>query len=136
MRRSRFAGAKKTREKSKYKSGFEEKIAKNLERIGALVAYEVDKYKYTVPESKHTYTPDFKLKEGVYCEGKGRLTTIDRRKMVLFKAQNPGVMVYILFQRDNVINAGSKTRYSDWARKNGFEYHVSSKGEIPKEWLV
>jgi hypothetical protein len=37
----------------------------------------------------------------------------------------------LFFAQDNKIPR-SKMRYSDWAKKYGFEYAV---GEIPKEWL-
>lgn len=119
---------------AKYRSGFEGKAAESLRKQGAPVVYEKTKIKYTIPQSNHTYTPDFDL-SGWHLECKGLFSSRDRAKLVLVKAQHPKKIIRILFMRDNYINKGSKTKYSDWARKNGFEYHVSSKGEVPKEWL-
>jgi len=124
------------KKKSEYRSGFEEKVARRLQELGAPVLYEKDKLKYTVPESKHTYTPDFTLKKNIFIESKGAFTARDRAKLRHVKEQNPDARILILFMRNNYINKGSKTKYSDWAEKYGFEYHISSKGEFPKEWLT
>ena len=130
---------RRSKQNGPYRSGFEGKVASNLKDLGADVRYEQDRLKYTIPSSKHTYTPDFTLDKDVFIEVKGNLTPRDRKLLKLVKEQHPEVRVLILFMRDNYISAKTvkkRKRYSDWAKENGFEYHVSSKGEVPKEWLV
>ena len=138
MKRSAASTQKRSKQNGTFKSGYEQKVARSLDSLGAPVAYEQDKLKYTVPASKHTYTPDFTLSDGTFIESKGNLTPRDRKLLKLVKEQHPEVRVLILFQRDNYMSGKKvkkRKRYSDWAKENGFEYHVSSKGEVPKEWL-
>jgi hypothetical protein len=98
-------------------------------------AYEPDTFKYTKPASVHKYTPDFRIRKGVYIEYKGRLTKYDREKLILFKEQHPKTKLYIFFQNANKpIYKGSKTKYSDWANNNGFEWSETKQG-IPEKWL-
>lgn len=100
---------------------------------GVKVEYETTKIKYVVPESLHTYTPDFVLPNGIIIETKGRFTTADRKKHLLVKKQHPHLDIRFVFQRpQNKINAGSKTTYIDWCNKHGFKY---AEKEIPDEWL-
>ncbi len=57
-----------------YRSGLEDKIAKQISGAGHEVIYETDKVHYVVPERNAKYTPDFKLpKKGgfFYVETKG-----------------------------------------------------------------
>lgn len=125
--------------KQKVRSGFELKIKQDLTERKVDFEYESEVFEYTIPESKHKYTPDFvikrkgKRKKTLYLEAKGLLDSDARKKMVLVKAQHPDKDIRFLFQRDNPIRKGSKTKYSDWATKNGFEFAVGS--EVPKEWL-
>lgn len=76
--------------------------------------------------------PDFALTNGVLIECKGRLTAADRKKLLLVKKQHPRLDLRLLFQFDNKLSPRSKTRYSTWAEKNGFEWAV---GSIPRGWL-
>jgi hypothetical protein len=91
--------------------------------------------KYVVPETKRSYTPDFVLKNGIIIESKGYWDASSRSKMALAIEQNPHLDIRILFQRDNAINKGSKTHYSDWCKKRGIKYAISPQGIIPEEWL-
>jgi hypothetical protein len=117
------------------RSGFEAKTAKYLDGLNAKYGYEVDKLSYVIPESTHKYTPDFKLENGIYVETKGRWTAADRKKMSLVIEQNPELDIRMLFMTDNTLNRSSKTKYSDWCEKRGIKCYVSSKGEVPMEWL-
>ena len=95
--------------------------------------YEKDKVPYVVPTSYHVYTPDFKLRCRKWLiEAKGVLDADTRKKMLHVKASNPDLDIRFVFQRDNVIRKGSKTKYSDWATQHGFKYAI---GKIPQEWL-
>ena len=60
-----------------YRSGLEDKIAKQIHKAGLAVVYETDKISYLVPERQAKYTPDFKLpKQGgfFYVETKGTVS--------------------------------------------------------------
>jgi len=97
------------------------------------VWFERFKLRYTIPESSHTYTPDLLLPNGIVLEGKGLLTTEDKKKMRLVKAQHPDVDIRFVFSNANAkIAKQSKTRYRDWADKYGFQW---AHREIPKEWM-
>lgn len=116
-----------------YRSGLEEKVAKQLEEAGIKVDYETTKIKYVQPETKHTYTADFILPNGIIVETKGRFVVADRKKHLLIKQQHPDLDIRFVFQRSqNTISKSSKTTYADWAIKNGFLY---ADKEIPEEWL-
>lgn len=131
MARSRW---KKQHGKLTLRSGFEVKTAKYLEENGVDYTYEEDVIEYTVPESKHKYKPDFRLPNGIFLECKGRFTAADRKKMSLAIEQNPDLDIRMLFMTNNTLNRSSRTTYTDWCDKRGIKCHVSSKGEIPKEW--
>lgn len=78
------------------------------------------------------YLPDFRIdKNGVIVECKGRLTVFDRVKHLLIKEQHPDKDIRFVFMFDNKLSRASKTRYSEWCEKNGFQYAFE---KIPKEW--
>lgn len=122
-----------------YRSGLEDKISADLEAKGLPVKYEVDKLRYTVPASEHTYTPDWRIDrpDGTffYVEGKGRFDTADRKKHLLVRAANPSIEIRFLFSNPNQrISKTSSTTYAKWCETNGFVY---AKGpEFPNEWLT
>lgn len=66
-------------------------------------------------------------------EIKGYLRPEDRTKMIAVKKLNPELDIRFVFASDNKLNKRSRTRYSDWARKNGFPYAI---GEIPSDWMT
>jgi hypothetical protein len=116
-----------------YRSGFEGRIAKQLEQQGVKVEYETTKIKYVIPESLHTYTVDFVLPNGIMVETKGRFVAEDRKKHLLIQKQHPELDIRFVFQNSKVkINKGSKTSYADWCNKNGFTF---ADKEVPEEWF-
>lgn len=117
------------------RSGFEAKVAKSLQDLGIPFGYETEKIKYTQPATVKNYLPDFIVKGSFIIEGKGRFTASDRKKMILVIRQNPDRDIRILFQRDNYLRKGSKTRYTDWCAKHGIKCAVSASGVIPYEWV-
>ncbi len=119
----------------KLKSGFEKKGAKFFKDKGIEAKYESVKIAYTVPSKKKNYIPDFVLPNGLIVEFKGKFDRVAREKMALVVAQNPELDIRMLFMRDNYIAKTSKTRYSDWCKKNGIKYAVSENGEVPEEWI-
>lgn len=117
-----------------YRSGFEARIAKKLTEDKIKFGYEIDKLKYSIPESAHTYTPDFTLPNGIMVEAKGRFTPADRKKMSLVIEQNPDEDIRMIFMIDNTLSKASKTKYTDWCNKRNITCAVSRDGEVPKEW--
>lgn len=116
------------------RSGFEQKTAEYLDVKKIKYEYETLKVKYMVPESSHSYTPDFVLPNGIIIECKGRWTPQDRKKMSLVIEQNPDLDIRLLFMLDNTLTKKSKTTYSLWCEKRGIVCHVSKDGEIPQTW--
>lgn len=51
--------------------------------------------------------------------------------MIAVKEFNPELDIRFYFPYDNKLRKSSKTRYSDWCRKNGFPFYV---GKVPKIW--
>lgn len=135
MKQNSSGKSSSTTRGSKYRSGFEKKIAKKLTDKNIKFKYESEHIKYTIPESEHTYTPDFVLPNGVIVEAKGKWDRQSRQKMALVIQQNPDKDIRMLFMRDNPIIKGSKTKYSDWCKKRNIRYAISETGEIPQEWL-
>jgi len=123
--------------KGEYRSGFEKSFRDYLDSNGISFSYESEKISFVEPEKKRTYTPDFILpkKNGrkMYIETKGRWTTADRMKIRCVVEQNPDKDIRILFQSDNPIRKGSKTRYTDYARKIGVKCAVGDS--LPSEWV-
>ena len=131
-------GSKSTRQRAivaGYRSGLEQKVAKQLDDLGIIYLYEppTKKVQYTKPESYHKYTPDFVLGNGIIVETKGRFLADDRAKHLLIKAQHPRLDIRFVFTRaDASIGRGSKTTCADWCRKYGFQY---AEKLIPEEWI-
>lgn len=115
-----------------YKSGLEEIIANQLKKSGIEPKYEQLKLSYIIPESNHTYTPDFPVTSTIIIETKGRFLTADRQKMILLKNQYPEIDFRFIFSNSKArISKKSKTTYADWCEKYGFKY---ADKIVPKEW--
>jgi hypothetical protein len=118
--------------KNGYRSGLEDKVAKDLEERGVSYEYETQKIKYDVSEVR-TYTPDFILPNGVIIETKGRFTTADRKKHLLIQKQYPDHDIRFVFQNSRAkLYKGAKTTYAQWCDKHGFMW---ADKRIPDEWL-
>lgn len=118
------------------RSGFEKRGAEFLDAKSIDYEYEKHKVKYEEPATCRTYTPDFKLPNGIFLEYKGRFTPADRRKMALVIEQNPELDIRLVFMRDNTLSKSSKTTYSAWCANRNVVCCVSPDGSIPKEWLT
>ena len=117
-----------------FKSGLEETISQQIESQGIKVEYETEKVPYIIPASNHTYSPDFKLPNGIRVETKGRFVAADRKKHLLVKEQNPNMDIRFVFSNSkNKITKKSKTTYGDWCEKNGYKY---SDKIIPNDWFL
>lgn len=116
-----------------FRSGLEEKVAEFLTSKGVKFTFETLKVSYVKPETKHTYTPDFILDNGIIIETKGRWLLDDRKKHLLIRKQHPNLDIRILFQNANAkISKGSKTSYADFCEKHNIPY---AHREIPEAWL-
>lgn len=116
-----------------YRSGLEEKLAEQLSLAGVEVAYESMTIPYEKPASKHKYTPDFPLPNGIIIESKGRFVTADRQKHLLIKKQHPELDIRFVFSNSRArISKTSATTYAAWCEKYGFKY---ADKLIPQEWL-
>jgi hypothetical protein len=109
-----------------YRSGLEDKNAKFLKKKKVQFEYEPNdkKIQYTVPESDHSYLPDFiiKTKSGneIIIETKGIWAYEDRLKHVLIRQQHPELDIRFVFTRSkSKIRKGSKTTYADICEGKG-----------------
>jgi len=132
---------------NKYRSKFEERVAKELEDKGVDFTYECTTLKYNKRTTrkmecldcgsshivqKAKYLTDFRLSNGVFLEVKGWFMPSDRTKMESVIKCNPGLDIRMVFERDNWTTKKKTQRYSEWCKKRKIKYCV---GEIPKEWL-
>jgi len=114
-----------------FRSGFESKLAHQLERGGIRYKYETLQIEY---QKVSTYTPDFILPNGIIIEAKGLWTTEDRKKHLLVREQHPQLDIRIVFQSaTNKIRKGSNTTYAGWCEKKGIKY---ANKLIPESWLL
>ncbi len=133
MARQRFT-KRQAAKKHGYRSGLEEDLDNTLKSQGIDGQYEQHKVAYAKPATYHTYTPDFRLPNGIFIETKGRFVLADRQKHILIKQQNPDLDIRFIFQNSkNKIRKGSKTTYADWCIKYGFLF---ADKEIPTEWFA
>jgi len=114
-----------------FRSGLEYKIACDLDDKGYTYEYETFKIKYQRKIS--SYTPDFRLPNGIIIEGKGLFCSSDRSKHLLVKDQHPELDIRFVFSNSkSKLYKGSKNTYGDWCTKHGFKY---SDKLVPIEWL-
>lgn len=112
-----------------FRSGFEQDVATQATAEGISYKYESVVIRYQ--GAPRRYKPDFKLKNGIIVECKGRFTPADRTKHLLIQEQHPDLDIRFVFQADNKLSPASETRYSEWCEQHGFQYAF---GAIPKEW--
>lgn len=116
-----------------WRSGLEKSTQEDLSNRGVPYRYEDTKVRYIVPASKHTYTPDFVLPNGIVVETKGRFEPDDRKKHELIKAQHPALDIRFVFTRSrSPIRKGAKTTYADWCAKRGFLF---ADKVVPNDWI-
>ena len=119
--------------KNGYRSGLEDDIAKDLKDRGVNFEYEKLKVQWQLLENK-TYTPDFKLPNGIIIESKGRFVQADRKKHLIIQDQHPFLDIRFVFSNSrSKLYKGAKSTYGDWCNKHGFLY---ADKRIPDEWLV
>lgn len=119
---------------SKFRSGLEERVARQLEKAGVEYKYETLVISFIKPEENGRYTPDFILPNGIIVETKGQFVTSDRKKHKIIKKQfGDEYDVRFVFSNPKTrIGKKSKTTYADWCFKYGFKYAAK---DIPQEWI-
>ena len=118
--------------KNGYRSGLEDDIAKDLKDRGVNFEYEKLKVQWQLLENK-TYTPDFKLPNGIIIESKGRFVQADRKKHLIIQDQHPFLDIRFVFSNSrSKLYKGAKSTYGDWCNKHGFLY---ADKRIPDEWI-
>jgi len=147
------------RKRSIKRSGFEDKIAKDLDDRGIAYEFERDSLEYysavaggvvwdtadhmessvtwLKARKRRWYTPDFVITRGscptLYVEAKGRLTGPTRTKMLDVKRAHPDLDIRFLFYRKEKVMLKRTPYNTNWAEANGFPYAVGH--EVPEEWL-
>jgi hypothetical protein len=117
--------------KNGYRSGLEDNISEQLKALSVPFEYEQLKIRYKVQVK--TYTPDFRLPNGIIIESKGRFLGVDRTKHLLVRKQHPELDIRFVFSNSkSKISKGSKTSCADWCIKNGFMY---ADKLIPEQWI-
>tara|TARA_B100001250_G_C19315704_1_gene578218 strand:- start:164 stop:553 length:390 start_codon:yes stop_codon:yes gene_type:complete len=119
---------------NKYRSGLEKTIAAQLRKFRIKFDYEKLVILYTKPAQSSTYTPDFRLANGIIIETKGRFVLADRKKHLFIREQY-GHKYDIRFVFSNAkakIYKGSKTTYADWCIKHNFKFFNKT---IPMKWI-
>ncbi len=128
----RISKARANAIKHGYRSGFEHKVADQLNEAKIDFEYETKVIDYIKPETNHTYTIDFTLPNGILVETKGRWVLEDRKKHLLIKDQHPELDIRIVFQNPNgKIRKGSKTTYANFCDKHGIKWAGKT---IPDAW--
>ena len=108
-----------------------------MKQRGLTYDYETLKIKYTQPEVKRTYTPDFLLKKPdgtiMHIEVKGEFSSDDRKKTLLVLEQHPGMDLRFIFGSPGTrLSKASKTTYAAWCNKYGIKW---AGRKFPQEWV-
>lgn len=134
MTDSRAVYSRLKRHNSKlYRSGLEETNIEYLKTKNISADYERYTIEYVKPATKHKYTPDFVLPNGIIIETKGVWDAQDRQKHLLIRKQYPNLDIRFVFSRSKTrLYKGSKTTYGSFCDKHGIKY---ADKLIPDEWL-
>ena len=134
MKTLRLKKRKLNHQISKFRSGLEERVARQLRDLGVAYKYETLTIPYIKPQENGRYTPDFILPNGIIVETKGQFITSDRKKHKIIKKQfGDKYDIRFVFSNPNTrIGKKSKTTYADWCTRFGFKFAAH---EIPQEWI-
>jgi len=134
------------------RSGLERRIADALTEEGIEFEFESEKITYykavrgglcndcgsSSCVKTHTYLVDFYIPEfDFYIEAKGYWKGGSRAKHVAVRKANPEKDIRFIFEYDNWMTKKKKSRYTDWCKKNKFDYFVRVPGtKARKEVLL
>lgn len=120
----------------KRRSRLEQRFEEILQSFDVQYDYEITQIPYIVPESKHKYTVDWTIINGVLIETKGYLSDhVERNKYVLLKKQYPELDLRFVFDNPNKLCGGMKTTHAEWAIKNGFQYCGIKDVDQIRSWV-
>jgi len=120
------------RQNDGYRSGFESKVAADLEQLGVAYRYESQSFDLVIPRS---YTPDFFLANGVVLEVKGFFDQEDRRLIKLFKEQHPFVDIRMVLQKPHQkLTKNGRMTYATWCEKHNVPWCQGPS--LPKDWTM
>ena len=124
-------GYQKARENG-FRSGLEEKVAKQIQKANHKLRYETVKIKW-IDFAIRSYTPDFVLDNGIIIEVKGFWSVADRKKHAQVKEQHPSLDIRLVFENSKrKIRKGSNTTYGMWCAKNDILFYDRI---IPLVWM-
>ena len=83
--------------KNGFRSGLEEKVAKQIQKANHKLRYEVVKIKW-IDFAIRSYTPDFVLDNGIIIEVKGFWSVEDRKKHAKVKQQHTDLDIRMVFE--------------------------------------
>lgn len=112
------------------RSGLEARGLKTLNKLRIDYEYEPKhkKLDWVKPSTPHKYLPDVMI--GNTCiELKGYWDANSRLKMKLLVEQHPEIEFIMVFQKDQPIRKGSKTKYSDYCNKIGIKWILEDNFE-------
>lgn len=119
--------------RSRFRSGLERRIARQLEGEGVGFDYESFKIPFIQPQKLRRYTPDFILPSAIIIEAKGRWSTKDRQKFQMISETYPDLDVRFVFSRSSqTISKRSSTTYADYCESNGWLF---AEKRVPLAWL-
>lgn len=125
--------AKSRAKKLSFRSGLEVSLSAEILTAGHPVIYEEYRLPYLVPETRHHYTWDFTLSNGIIIEGKGIFDATDRAKHLFVREQFPELDIRFVFSSARAkIGPGSNTTLAAWCERYGFAY---AHKHIPPEWF-
>ena len=113
--------SKSPRRTPKLKSKFEKRFYDELVRRNLDFAYEADTLKYTLALY---YKPDWKVRDGLFLETKGKFDYTERRKILAVHECNPDAEVRMVFMRNQKLGKNSKMTYGEWCDKHGIKWSV------------
>lgn len=120
----------------KRRSKLELKFEEILKDFEVEYGYEITRIPYIIPESKHNYTVDWTIANGVLLETKGYLSDYqERNKYVLLKRQHPTLDLRFVFDNPNKLCGGTKMTHAKWAEKYGFKWCGIKDIEQIKSWI-
>jgi hypothetical protein len=105
----------------KLKSKFEQRFYDHVVALGIPVEYETTTLPYRLDL---LYKPDWKIRDGLFLETKGKFDYQERRKILSVKNQNPDADVRMVFMRNQKLYKGSKLTYGDWCDKHDIRWSV------------
>jgi len=125
--------AKSAAKRAAYRSGLEVSLSDEIKAAGQPVIYEEYRLPYLVPETRHHYTWDFTLANGIIIEGKGIFDATDRAKHLFVREQFPELDIRFVFSSARAhIGPGSHTTLAQWCDKYGFLF---AHKHIPSAWF-